>query len=116
MKRCDDDARNADIISKPLQRHTDVIGVYNAGAGNAQLPMRYGPQRSIFRLLWIARALTAHAQSWLMSGVAAGIINHDAGHEARSAARILMAHGENVLILDDRARIRIEIFQRNNMP
>ena len=43
------------------------------------------------------------------------MINQDPGHEARSAARLLMAEVTGEPILLDQERIRIEIFLRDNM-
>ena len=43
------------------------------------------------------------------------MINQDPGHEARSAARLLMAEAAGEPILLDQERIRIEIFLRDNM-
>ena len=111
----DDDVRNGALVAQLLQQHPDMIGLYNAGAGNegvASAIVNSGRSKS---LTWIAHELTDGARHWLMSGVAAAIINQDAGHEARSAARILMARCENTPILADQERIRIEIFLRDNM-
>ena len=44
------------------------------------------------------------------------IINQDAGHEARSAARVLLAHCWGDPILPDQERIDIDIFLRDNLP
>ena len=44
------------------------------------------------------------------------VINQDAGHEARSAARVLMAQCEGEAIVADQERIRIDIFIRDNLP
>ena len=44
------------------------------------------------------------------------IINQDPGHEARSAARVLLAHCWGDPILPDQERISIDIFLRDNLP
>lgn len=112
----DDDVRNAAIVADLLRRHPDMIGLYNVGAGNTGIAdaLQAGGNRK--PVTWVAHELTADARRWLISGVAAAIINQDPGHEARSAARILMAHCENAPILADQERIRIEIFLRDNLP
>ena len=43
------------------------------------------------------------------------VINQDAGHEARSAARLLLAHCWGEPILEDQERIRIDIFIKDNL-
>ena len=50
------------------------------------------------------------------SGLVDAIINQDPGHEARSAARILLAYSVGDPIIPDQERIRIEIFLRDNLP
>jgi LacI family transcriptional regulator len=50
-----------------------------------------------------------------MQGTMDAVINQDPGHEARSAARILLAHCANIPIIDDQERIRIDIFVRDNL-
>ena len=44
------------------------------------------------------------------------IINQDPGHEARSAARVLLAHCLAEPVMADQERIRIDIFVRDNLP
>ncbi|MGL4810196.1 MAG: LacI family DNA-binding transcriptional regulator [Beijerinckiaceae bacterium] len=111
----DNDARNAALVSEILGSHPDVIGLYNAGAGNEGIAQAINRHQRARTLTWIAHELTEGARQWLLSGIAAAIINQDAGHEARSAARILMAQCDNAPILRDQERIRIEIFLRDNM-
>jgi LacI family transcriptional regulator len=51
-----------------------------------------------------------------MRGTMDAVINQDPGHEARSAARVLMARGSKQAIVPDQERIRIDIFVRDNLP
>jgi LacI family transcriptional regulator len=44
------------------------------------------------------------------------IINQDAGHEVRSAVRVLMAKADNMPLIEAQERIRIDIFMRDNLP
>jgi LacI family transcriptional regulator len=66
--------------------------------------------------VWIAHELTTATRRCLISGVADAVINQDCGHEARSAARVLLAHCQNEPIIAEQERIRIEIFLRDNLP
>ena len=112
----DDSGQNHVLTTALLAEHPDLIGLYNAGAGNegiAQVLEASGRARDI---VWIAHELTADARRFLLGGVADAIINQDPGHEARSAARVLLAHRLGEPIIPDQERIRIEIFLRDNLP
>ena len=44
------------------------------------------------------------------------VINQDPGHEARSAARVLLAHCWDDPVVPDQEKINIDIFLRDNLP
>ena len=67
-------------------------------------------------MVWIAHELTQHTRRFLVRGTLDAIINQDPGHEARSAARVLLAHCSGEPISPDQERIRIDIFLRDNLP
>jgi len=52
----------------------------------------------------------------LLTGTMAAVIGQDAGHEARSAIRVLLAALDSQPMLEDQERIRIDIFLRDNLP
>ena len=52
----------------------------------------------------------------LIKGTIDAIINQDAGHEVRSAVRVLVAKVENTPLIEAQERIRIDIFLRDNLP
>jgi LacI family transcriptional regulator len=52
----------------------------------------------------------------LQDGTMDAVINQDAGHEVRSAARLLLAELMGEPVLPDQERIRVEIFLRDNLP
>lgn len=112
----DDDARNRKLVSSLISRHPDIAGLYNVGAGNAGIVTALEASGRASEIVFIAHELTALARRCLISGIADAIINQDAGHEARSAARILLARCENQGIIADQERIRVEIFLRDNLP
>ena len=66
-------------------------------------------------VIFIGHELTDHSRRYLMQGTMAAILNQDPGHEARSAARILLAQCANLPVVDDQERIRIDIFLRDNL-
>ena len=52
----------------------------------------------------------------LIKGAIDAVIAQDAGHEVRSAIRVLMAKADNTPLIAGQERIRIEIFVRDNLP
>lgn len=112
----DDIERNRMIVDRLLAESPNLVGIYNVGAGNEGIAAALHASGRASELVWIAHELTPDARRCLLSGVADAIINQDAGHEARSAARILLAHCERTPILLDQERIRVEIFLRDNLP
>ena len=91
-------------------------GRYNGGAGNEGIASGLGASGRAGDIVWIAHELPADARRFLLSGTIDVIINQDPGHEARSAARVLLAHCLGEPIIPDQERIRIEIFVRVNLP
>jgi len=112
----DDRKQNSALTSALLRDHSDLIGLYNAGAGNEGIASVLEASGRARDIVWIAHELTADARRFLLSGTVDAIINQDPGHEARSAARVLLAHCLGEPIIPDQERIRIEIFIRDNLP
>jgi len=111
----DDPARNA-AHAQALLALPDLIGLYNIGAGNegiAAALMASGRARDV---VWIAHELSAETRRLLCCDVVDGVIDQNAGHEARSAARVLLARCTGATINPDQERIRIDIFLRDNLP
>jgi LacI family transcriptional regulator len=112
----DDSAQNSALTATLLREHPDLIGLYNAGAGNEGIASVLEASGRARDIVWIAHELTADTRLFLLSGTIDAIINQDPGHEARSAARVLLAHCLGEPIIPDQERIRIEIFVRDNLP
>ena len=112
----DDSEQNRTLTVALLDEHPDLVGIYNAGAGNAGIASVLEASARARRQVWIAHELTADTRRFLLSGLADAIINQDPGHEARSAARVLLAHCLGETIIPDQERIRVEIFVRDNLP
>ncbi|WP_406853960.1 substrate-binding domain-containing protein [Alsobacter sp. KACC 23698] len=111
----DDSDRNYEIARALLAQHPDLVGLYNAGAGNEGIAAALREAGRPGHIVWIAHELTADTRRLVLEGTIDAIINQDAGHEARSAARILLALCTGQLIYPDQERIRIEIFLRDNL-
>jgi LacI family transcriptional regulator len=112
----DDSGQNRTLTAALLREHPDLIGLYNAGAGNDGIADVLEASERGRDIVWIAHELTADTRRFLISGLTDAIINQDPGHEARSAARVLLAYCFGEPINPDQERIRIEIFVRDNLP
>ena len=66
--------------------------------------------------VFVAHELTPFSRRHLIRGTIDAVINQDPGHEARSAARLLLAEREGIPIYPGQERIRIDIFLRENVP
>ena len=111
----DDTDRCRTVAQKLLAEQPDLAGIYSIGAGNrgiADALKEAGRERDV---IFIGHELTDHSRRYLMQGTMAAIINQDPGHEARSAARVLLAQCANLPVVDDQERIRIDIFLRDNL-
>ncbi len=116
----DDAAQTRVVAEKLLRAHPDLVGIYSAGAGNRgiveALEAAAKTGTVLRKPIFIAHELTPFSRKFLMRGIQDAAINQDPGHEARSAARILLAHCQDLPIVADQERIRIDIFVRDNLP
>jgi LacI family transcriptional regulator len=112
----DDSARTRVLTAELLARHADLRGIYCCGAGNRGIAEALEASGRAQDVVWITHELTQHTRRFLLRGTIDAIINQDPGHEARSAARVLLAHCAGEPISVDQERIRIDIFLRDNLP
>ncbi|UIJ71382.1 LacI family DNA-binding transcriptional regulator [Aurantimonas sp. HBX-1] len=99
-----------------LKAHPDLVALYNAGAGNQGVANALKAARKTPRLVFVAHELTPLSRELLLSGTADAVIAQNPGHEARSAARLLLSRGLDEAIIAEQERIRIDIFLRENLP
>jgi len=104
------------VVEALLKEHGDLVGVYNAGAGNRGVAEALESAGLAKQVIFVGHELTPHSRRFLMRGTMDAVINQDPGHEARSAARVLMARGLKQPIVAGQERIRIDIFVRDNLP
>jgi LacI family transcriptional regulator len=103
-----------------LRRNPDLVALYSVGAGNRGIAQALADDKRraghAHPPVWICHELTPHARRHLLDGVAAAVINQDAGHEVRSACRLALARlaGERVIAAQE--RIRIDVFLKDNLP
>lgn len=112
----DDSQRCRAVTEKLLAEHPDLIGIYSIGAGNRGIADALEKAGRAREVIFLGHELTDHSRRYLMQGTMAAVLNQDPGHEARSAARILLAQCANLPVIDDQERIRIDIFLRDNLP
>jgi LacI family transcriptional regulator len=112
----DDRDKVQSVAEQLLADHPDMIGLYNVGAGSAGIAAALegaGRQRE---LVFITHELTDDTRRALIDGTIDIIINQDAGHEVRSAIRVLMSKADRAPIVEQMERIRIDIYLRDNIP
>ncbi len=112
----DDPALAETMIADTLRRNADIAGIYSLGAGNRGLIRALHRARGPSRPLVIAHELTASTRAALADGVIDAVLNQDAGHEVRSAIRVLKAKADGLPVLAAQERIRIDIFLKDNLP
>jgi LacI family transcriptional regulator len=99
-----------------LAENADLIGLYNVGAGARGIVAALEDSGRQSKVVFITHELTEDTRHALISGSIDIIINQDAGHEVRSAIRVLMSKADKAPIVDEMERIRIDIYLRDNIP
>lgn len=112
----DEDARVEAVTEAMLREHADLVGLYNVGAGAPGIVAALEASGRAREIVFVAHELTPFNRRQLIRGTVDAVINQDAGHMARSAARILLATREGLPIVAGQERIRIDIFVRDNVP
>ncbi|WP_346900130.1 LacI family DNA-binding transcriptional regulator [uncultured Roseibium sp.] len=112
----DDNGKNEDIVGQLLSEHPDLSGLYNIGAGNRGVIAALEKSHRAGDITFIGHELTPYTRAALISGTMDALIAQNAGHEVRSATRILKALCDGTPILDDQETIGIDIFMKDNLP
>jgi LacI family transcriptional regulator len=112
----DDSECTRAVTAELLAQRTDLVGIYNVGAGNRGIAAALEASGRGEDIVWIAHELTVHSRRLLVRGLVDAIISQDPGHEARAAGRVLLSISCGEPILPEEARIRIDIFLRDNLP
>lgn len=116
MEARDDPSLAADVVSAVLQRYPDIIGLYSLGAGNRGIVHAVREIAPEVRPLVVAHELTRTTRAALVEGLIDAVLNQDAGHEVRSAIRVLKGKADGLPVIAAQERIRIDIFLKDNMP
>lgn len=116
IEACDDDSLSAELTERLLEETPDLVGLYNVGAGTGGVADALVKADRAQHLVFVGHELTSASRRALLHGVMDAVIAQDAGHEARSAIRILMALSRDDAIIEEQERIRIDIIMRDNLP
>jgi LacI family transcriptional regulator len=111
----DERTETADIVSRLLSDHADLVGLYNLGAGNAGLVEALQASGRGGGLRVIAHELTAPTRAGLRSGAIDVVLDQNPEGEIReaiAAARALALDASRTAITDP---IEIGIFLRDNL-
>jgi LacI family transcriptional regulator len=113
--RDDPETANA-LISDALAGNDGIIGIYSLGAGNRGLIKALKSRHQERMLTVIAHELTESTRTALLDGTIDAVLNQDAGHEIRSAIRVLKAKADGLSFIAAQERIRLDIFLKDNLP
>ncbi|MFK0161835.1 LacI family DNA-binding transcriptional regulator [Rhizobium sp. NPDC090279] len=112
----DDPELAGSLVSKALSAGKDIIGIYSLGAGNRGLIGALKAVRPARELTVVVHELTQHTRAALVDGTIDAVLNQDAGHEVRSAIRVMKATADGQAVIADQERIRLDIFLKDNLP
>ncbi|RVL78392.1 LacI family DNA-binding transcriptional regulator [Sinorhizobium meliloti] len=104
------------LVGALLGQHPDLAGIYGLGAGNRGLVAALEKAGKGRAVCTIAHELTPHSRAGLLSGTIDALLNQNAGHEVRSAIRVLKAKADGLPVIAAQERIRIDIFLKDNLP
>ena len=111
----DDPDLSRGLISRCLASNPDLAGIYSLGAGNRGLVEALTAKNNA-DICVIAHELTADTRAGLETGTIDAVLNQDAGHEVRSAIRVLRAKADGLPVISAQERIRLDIFIKDNLP
>lgn len=104
------------LIFEALATNDTIIGIYSIGAGNRGLIRALEARGEGRDLTVVAHELTRHTRAALEGGLVDVVLNQDAGHEVRSAIRVLKAKADGLDVIAAQERIRLDIFLKDNLP
>ena len=112
----DEDERSEQLMTRLLGKHSDIVGLYNVGAGTAGVAKALIEQGCEKQVVFVGHDVTVLTRKLLLQGIMAAAISQNPGHEARAAVRVLLALARGEPILHEQEKIRIDIVMRDNLP
>jgi LacI family transcriptional regulator len=96
-----------------LERHDDLVGIYNIGSGNRGVARALQEQGRDQDVVFIAHHLTTVSRQYLLDGTIDAVIHQDMGRLAEAAIRIILAPREGRP--SESAILPFEIIVRENI-
>jgi len=112
----DEDDRSESLMTRLLQEHRDIVGLYNVGAGTSGVAKALSDSGRANEVMFVGHDVTVLTRKLLLNGVMDAAISQNPGHEARAAVRVLLALARGEPILSEQETIRIDIVMRDNLP
>ncbi|MBB4378627.1 transcriptional regulator, LacI family [Bradyrhizobium sp. Rc3b] len=116
----DEDDRSEQVLARLLGKHTDIVGLYNVGAGTQGVAKALSDKAlsdaGRDKVVFVGHDVTVLTRRLLLQGVMDAAISQNPGHEARAAVRVLLALARGEPILREQEKIRIDIVMRDNLP
>ncbi|WGD52134.1 LacI family DNA-binding transcriptional regulator [Bradyrhizobium sp. CB1650] len=112
----DEDDRSEQVLARLLRDHSDIVGLYNVGAGTQGVAKALGDAGRDRQVVFVGHDVTVLTRRLLLQGVMDAAISQNPGHEARAAVRVLLALARGEPILREQEKIRIDIVMRDNLP
>ncbi len=110
----DDEETAFSEATQLLQRHRDLAGIYNIGAGNEGIARALKAHPSKQQIVYVAHELTAHNRACLLDGTLDAAIDQNPRVEAREALNILCQSVRDLPY--DYHPPRLQIIFRENIP
>lgn len=104
------------LVAELFAARDDIVALYSLGAGNRGLMRALERVPAERRPVVVAHELTETTRGALQAGLIDAVLNQDAGHEVRSAIRVLKAKADGLAVVAAQERIRIDIFLKDNLP
>ena len=89
----DQDGESEALMMRLIADHPDLIGVYNVGAGTPGVAKAITDAGRESTITFIGHDLSNVTRRCLLRGVMDAVVAQDAGHETRSAMRVLLVPG-----------------------
>jgi LacI family transcriptional regulator len=112
----DEDERSEHLLTRLLSKHSDIVGLYNVGAGTPGVAKALIDSGRANQLVFVGHDVTVMTRKLLLQGAMDAVISQNPGHEARAAVRVLLALSRGEPILSEQEKIRIDIVMRDNLP
>lgn len=103
-------------IQEVLERHSDLRGIYSAGAGNRGIIRTLEGMGRAGQVTVVAHELTPHNRKALVDGTFDAIINQDPAEEVRTAIDLLKALNDRGAAAQPAPQVGVTIYFKDNLP